>query len=53
MEWGIVKGNDPFLYGEKVKAYLRRGARRLPGYEEFPNETVGWGALCVKGSIPE
>lgn len=53
MEWGIVKENDPFLYGEKVKAYLRRGARRLPGYEEFPNETVGWGALCVKGSIPE
>lgn len=53
MEWGIVKGNDSFLYGEKVKAYLRRGARRLPGYEEFPNETVGWGALCVKGSIPE
>lgn len=53
MEWGIVRGNDPFLYGEKVKAYLRRGARRLPGYEEFPNETVGWGALCVKGSIPE
>lgn len=52
MEWGIVKGNDPFLYGEKVKAYLRRGARRLPGYEEFPNETVGWGALCVRGSIP-
>ena len=43
MEWGIVRGNDPFLYGEKVKAYLRRGARRLPGYEEFPNETVGWG----------
>ena len=53
MEWGIVRGNDPFLYGEKVKAYLRRGARRLPGYEEFPNETVGWGALCVRGSIPE
>ncbi len=26
MEWGIVKGNDPYLYGEKVKAYLRRGA---------------------------
>lgn len=46
MEWGIVRGNDPFLYGEKVKAYLRRGARRLPGYEEFPNETVGWGR-CV------
>ena len=23
MEWGIVRGNDPYLYGEKVKAYLR------------------------------
>ena len=22
MEWGIVRGNDPYLYGEKVKAYL-------------------------------
>ncbi len=30
MEWGIVKGNDPYLYGEKVKAYLRKGARPLP-----------------------
>ncbi len=27
MEWGIVRGNDPYLYGEKVKAYLRRGAK--------------------------
>ena len=31
MEWGIVRGNDPFLYGEKVKAYLRKGARPLRG----------------------
>lgn len=27
MEWGIVRGNDPYLYGEKVKAYLRKGAK--------------------------
>lgn len=52
MEWGIVKGNDPFLYGEKVKAYLTRGARQLPGFEEFPNDLVGWGALCLKESFP-
>lgn len=43
MEWGIIRGNDPYLYGEKVKAYLRRGARPLPGYERYPNEEVGWG----------
>lgn len=52
MEWGIVKGNDPFLYGEKVKAYLRRGARQLPGFDVWPNAYVGWGALCVADSLP-
>ena len=43
MEWGIVRGNDPFLYGEKVKAYLRRGARELPGFGKYPNREVGYG----------
>lgn len=52
MEWGIVRGNDPYLYGEKVKAYLRRGARPLPGKAEYPNDQVGYGTLCVRGSIP-
>lgn len=52
MQWGIVDGNDPFLYGEKVKAYLRRGARQLPGFSEFPNALVGYGALCVRDSLP-
>ena len=37
MEWGIVRGNDPYLYGEKVKAYLRKGAKQLAGYERWPN----------------
>lgn len=43
MEYGIVQGNDPFLYGEKVKAYLHAGARQLPGYDIWPNDQVGWG----------
>lgn len=52
MEWGIVRKNDPFLWGEKVKAYLRRGAQPLPGFEKYPNESVGWGTLCTAQSIP-
>ena len=52
MEWGIVQGNDAFLYGEKVKAYLRRGARKIRGEEFYPNDRVGYGALCVADSIP-
>lgn len=51
MEWGIVQGNDAFLYGEKVKAYLRRGARKIRGEEFYPNDRVGYGALCVADSI--
>lgn len=53
MEWGIVRGNDPYLYGEKVKAYLRRGARQLPGYRKWPNAQLGYGALCVRDSLPD
>lgn len=53
MEWGIVQGNDVFLYGEKVKAYLRRGARPLRGEAELPNARVGFGALCLAASLPE
>ena len=53
MEWGIVRGNDPFLFGEKVKAYLKRGARPLPGMGEWPNREMGWGRLCLEESIPK
>ena len=52
MEWGIVRGNDPYLYGEKVKAYLIRGARPLPGFTIYPNAQVGWGRLCLEESLP-
>lgn len=51
MEWGIVNGNDPYLYGEKVKAYLQRGARPILGFEEYPNQVVGYGALCLEESL--
>ncbi|MCC8060115.1 MAG: S8 family serine peptidase [Clostridiales bacterium] len=53
MQWGIVEGNDPYLYGEKIKACLRRGARQLPGYAGWPNPQLGFGALCLRDSFPE
>lgn len=52
MQWGIIEGNDPYLYGEKVKAYLIRGARQLSVEREYPNPTLGYGALCVRDSLP-
>ena len=53
MEWGITEKNDLFLYGEKAKAFLRRGARELPGYDSWPNNQLGYGVLCIRDSIPE
>lgn len=53
MEWAIRLQNDPYLFGEKVKAYLQRGARQLPGFDSYPNAQVGYGALCVGDSLPE
>ena len=51
MEYGIVMGKDPFLFGEKIKALLWKGARPLPAFTDYPNESVGWGALCYLLSI--
>ena len=53
MEWGIVNGNDPYLYGEKIRAYLQRGAQKLPGYRQWPNASVGYGRLCLESSLPD
>lgn len=51
LQWGIVEGNDLFLYGEKLREYLLKGATRLPG-ETYPDPVNGWGRLCVNDSIP-
>lgn len=53
MEWGIVQGHSPYLYGEKLKAYLISGAKPLPGIEKYPDTRLGWGVLCVQDSFPQ
>lgn len=52
MEWGIVRGNDAFLYGEKLKAYLIKGAEPLAG-AAVPDTQTGWGkTVSEKQSSP-
>lgn len=51
MQYGIIQGNDPFLYGQKIKAWLIRGARPLPALRTYPNPQIGWGVLCLKDSL--
>ena len=52
MEYGIVRGEDRYLYGQKLKTYLLKGARQLPG-EITPSYKTGYGALCIRESIPD
>lgn len=47
MQWGIVNNNDPYLYGNKVKAYLYAGTikdKNIP----YPNNIWGYGKLCLQ-----
>ena len=52
MQWGIVQQRDPFLYGERLKAYLKKGSRRS-GTINYPNSSFGYGELCVYNSLEE
>lgn len=47
MEYGIVRGNDPYMYGEKCKALLAARAARLPADAQDINDKTGYGALCL------
>lgn len=51
MEWGIVKRNDPYMYGEKLKANLINGTRTLRIEPQYPNRTLGFGALCLRDTF--
>ena len=51
MEWGIVRGNDPFLYGDRLIAYLLRNTRRLAVSLQYPNPQWGYGAFCLEDTL--
>jgi len=50
MEWGIVQGNDPFLYGQRIKAFLQKGAKQRSNLTH-PNPMWGYGSLCLKDAM--
>lgn len=51
MEWGIIKGNDPYLFGQRLKYYLVRGARRRRSDVTYPDPLWGYGEVCVFNSL--
>ncbi|NFG62106.1 peptidase S8 [Clostridium botulinum] len=51
MEWGIVKGNDPYLFGQRLKYYLVRGSNRARTDIEYPNPLWGYGTICAYDTL--
>ena len=45
-QWGIVDGNDPYIYSETIKAYLVKGTIIRSG-DVSPNPYWGYGILNV------
>ena len=52
MQWGIALGNDPFLYGERINAFLCRAAQRS-SRQFYPNPTQGYGMLNLCDTMRE
>ncbi len=50
MEWGIVKRHDLFLYGQRVKAFLQKGANRSDT-QAYPNPVWGYGRICLEETM--
>ena len=50
MEWGIIRGNDRFLYGQRVKAFLQKSGVKRANITH-PNPIWGYGTLCLKEAM--
>lgn len=50
LQWGIVRGNDLYLYGERLKYFLVGGAKRDRTDIDYPNPSWGYGKLCARDS---
>lgn len=51
LEWGIVKGNDVILYGERLKYYLVKGAKRERTDVVYPDTVWGYGEVCLNNAL--
>ncbi len=50
-EWGLIKGNDPYLFGQRLKYYLIKGCNRNREDISYPNPLWGYGTICAANSF--
>ncbi|WP_228731352.1 S8 family peptidase [Clostridium zeae] len=51
LQWGIVNGNDPFLFGDRLKYYIMRSAKRERTDVAYPNPSWGYGTICAYDAL--
>lgn len=51
MNYGIFQLNNVNLYGEVLKIYLLRTAKRPARNAPYPNESWGYGLLCIEAAL--
>lgn len=49
--YGIFQLNNVNAYGESLKVYLLRTARRPTGNAPYPNTSWGYGLLCIEAAL--
>ena len=50
MQWGIINQNDIFMYGQRLKAFLKLGANKKSNIN-YPNNSWGYGSLCINSAL--
>lgn len=53
LAYGLGDLSLDYLYGETLKIYLLRSARRLPEHAPYPNPSWGYGIACVTNALNE
>lgn len=51
MGYGVYTLNSLSYYGEVLRVYLIRNARRPASYEPYPNNSWGYGLMCVEAAL--
>ncbi|MDV4150152.1 S8 family peptidase [Clostridium sp. AL.422] len=51
MQWGMIKKNDPYLYGERLKYFLVVAANRSRTDIIYPDPSWGYGEVCLRAAI--
>ena len=50
MQWGIINQNDIFMYGQRLKAFLKLGTNKKSNIN-YPNDSWGYGSLCISSAL--